>query len=178
MDITAFLRGLLRRLLRLHEVETGLLMVLTPRAKGDVGSQRAQVGIAAIVMVERDPRWNSRTGLSLALTEPVIGVGLPLRTVCTSWLRECGRALGPLWDGLTSRSSTAHVGHHVQPLRRLAHLRTVRLGAAFATSSRRHLPSWWYMTPHIIRDRAGAIRPDFSVCVEGRASCQSGRCQL
>ena len=72
----------------------------------------------------------------------------------------------PLWDGLTSHSSTAHVGHHVRPLRRLAHLRTVRLGVAFATSSRWHLPSWWYMTPHIIRDRAGAIRPDFSVCVE------------
>ena len=74
--------------------------------------------------------------------------------------------MGPCWDGWTSRSSTAHVGHHVQPLRRLAHLRTVRLGVAFATSSRWHLPSWWYMTPHIIRDRAGAIRPDFSVCVE------------
>ena len=43
------------------------------------------------------------------------------------------------------------------------------LGVAFAASSRWHSPSWWHMTPHIIRDRVGAIRPDFSVCVEASA---------
>ena len=114
----AFLLGLLRRLLRLHGVENGLLTVYTSRATGDVGSQRAQVGIAAVDMVERDPRWSSRTSLSLALTEPVKGVGLPLGTVCTSRLRECGKhsgatvgrldlafGYGPCWTSRTATSS-------------------------------------------------------------------------
>ena len=39
--------------------------------------------------------------------------------------------VGPLWDGLTSRSGTAHAGHHVQPPRRLAHLRAARLRCRF-----------------------------------------------
>ena len=114
----AFLLGLLRRLLRLHEVENGLLTVYTSRATGDVGSQSAQVGVAAVDMVKRNSRWSSRTALSLTFTESVRGVGLPLGTVCTSRQRKFGEhseptlgrldpafGHGPCWTSRATASS-------------------------------------------------------------------------
>ena len=92
MDITAFLLGLLRRLLRLHEVVTGLLTVLTSRATGDVGSQRAQVGIAAIVMVERDTRWSSTHRPFIGTHRASEGRWTPTQDSLSLRLRECGRA--------------------------------------------------------------------------------------
>ena len=78
-------------------------------------------------------------------------------------------AVGPLWDGSTSRSGTAHAGLHAQPPHLHALLRAARLTCRFAASRRWHSPSRRHTTPHIIRDRAGAIRPDFSVCAEASA---------
>ena len=94
-----------------------------------------------------------------------------------------GRTLG---RPRTSRSSTTQGRDHAQHYVALLLLKAGRIGSFFYVQlmtlvilvydlSRRIGCRDFFFSPPIIRDRAGAIRPDFSVCVESRARGQGGR---